>query len=79
MRPTINGQTNHARRVCVCPKKISEKLAYCANPVLIYLSAKTHGGRSQVVKAVDCDSTTREFKSRRPPFLLGASQHNPTV
>ncbi len=26
-----------------------------------------NGGRSQVVKAVDCDSTIRGFKSHRPP------------
>ena len=29
-----------------------------------------NGGRSQVVKAVDCDSTIRGFKSPRSPWLL---------
>ena len=29
---------------------------------------RVKGGRGQVVKAVDCDSTIRGFDSRRSPF-----------
>ena len=34
---------------------------------VIMVKLKKHGGRSQVVKAVDCGSTTRGFESHRPP------------
>ncbi len=29
-----------------------------------------YGGRGQVVKALDCDSSIRGFKSRRSPILV---------
>jgi hypothetical protein len=37
--------------------------------LMIFLSKKRYvqGGRCQVVKAVDCDSSTRGFESRRSP------------
>jgi hypothetical protein len=33
-----------------------------------------HGERSQVVKAVDCDSTIRGFDPRRSPFFSAVIQ-----
>lgn len=37
--------------------------------MLGWISAKNHGGRSQEVKALDCGSSIRGFKSHRPPLL----------
>jgi hypothetical protein len=39
--------------------------------VIAVLRLETDGERSQVVKAVDCGSTTRGFESRRSPFFQG--------